>query len=171
MSDKKRSLGKPISQVREDLRNDPNTIAIVKHMGVDIEEYIDMVIDYGQNPDKEPELDIAPDHELKAADPDFVGTQKDVEDWLKGVNEGEIELGPKSFKNEFKADFGEDEDSALTATGKKRAFNPLGTGTGERGEIKVDANSEAGQALKDQLKGAMSKQHLRGKVSKDGTKE
>ena len=91
MSENERNLGMPLAIARKNLREDPHTEAIAKELGVDIETYIDKVLEYALNPDQEPELEVLDEDAIPELDP-TAATMNEVMAWLEGVESGEISL-------------------------------------------------------------------------------
>lgn len=75
---------RPREVVRAELMADPNTKKIASSLKVELEKYVEMVLDYAYNPDKEVILNVVPDAELKAAGYD-VPSAEYVGKWLKGA--------------------------------------------------------------------------------------
>ena len=61
-----RKLKKPVEVLRKELLEDKDTQRIATAIGVPLEQYVELVLDYAQHPEKKPQLDIAPDEELRA---------------------------------------------------------------------------------------------------------
>ncbi len=60
-----KKLTKPIPELRQELLVDKDTLRIAKALKMKIEDYVELVLDYVQNPEKEPELYLATDEELR----------------------------------------------------------------------------------------------------------
>jgi len=54
-------------EIRAKVLEDPDSKRIAKAVGLELAAYADMVVDYAMNPDKEPQLQIASDEELRNA--------------------------------------------------------------------------------------------------------
>ncbi|MCK6547981.1 hypothetical protein L6R52_19175 [Myxococcota bacterium] len=91
--EKTRNLGMPLDAAREQLLRDPSTTAIAKSLGVDVAQYVDMVLDFARHPDKQPELHVLDEEELEEQGAS-VPSPADVTRWLDGVARGEIAVGP-----------------------------------------------------------------------------
>lgn len=63
---KKRGLSRPIEVIRAELLKDPDTKRIAKAVGMDLEAYVELVLEYAQDKDKQPVLQVMSDAELRA---------------------------------------------------------------------------------------------------------
>lgn len=66
MTTPQKKLTKPIPELRQELLVDKDTLRIAKALKMKIEDYVELVLEYVQNPEKEPELYLATDEELRA---------------------------------------------------------------------------------------------------------
>lgn len=89
--DAPKNLGMPLDMARQNLRDDPNTAEIAKSLGVEVEDYIDKVLEYAQHPDKQPELELLDDEVAAELGPDAASVAE-VEAWMEKVISGEIDL-------------------------------------------------------------------------------
>ena len=112
----KRSLGAPLEVVRQQLMEDEDTIAIAKSFELPIEKYVEMVLQYAQDPDKEPEL-ILLDDEVQQTHGEKLPSQHEVLDWLEKVASGEIELGPPQMSMRDKVEKHNDRSGLSKITG------------------------------------------------------
>lgn len=113
MAEQKSRLKRPVEKVRAELLADPDTKRIAKAVNMKLEEYVELVLDYAQHPDKEPVLQVASDEELKKADPNYhpPSAQEVAQFFLDGAN-GKLGLeGPNFNKSGF--------DSAPTGSAGK----------------------------------------------------
>lgn len=110
MSEQKPRLKKPVEKVRAELLADPDTKRIAKSVGMELEAYVELVLDYAQNPDKQPVLQVADDAELRAAGYE-PPTPEEVGNFFVAGARGELGLeGPNFNKSGF--------DSAPSTAGK-----------------------------------------------------
>ena len=110
MSQQKPRLKKPVEKVRAELLADPDTKRIAKSVGMELEAYVELVLDYAQNPDKQPVLHVAEDTELRAAGYEPPSPEEVGQFFVAGAK-GELGLeGPDFNKSGF--------DSAPSAAGK-----------------------------------------------------
>lgn len=65
MTTPQKKLTKPIPELRQELLVDKDTLRIAKALKMKIEDYVELVLDYVQNPEKEPELYLATDEQLR----------------------------------------------------------------------------------------------------------
>ena len=62
----KRGLKRPVEVVRAELLKDADTKRIAKAVGMELEAYVELVLQYAQDKDKEPVLNVVEDEELRA---------------------------------------------------------------------------------------------------------
>ena len=98
MSSDLETLETPVEEVRDELLNDPDTANIAKKLCMPLEEYVEQVLYYAQNPDIEPEFDLIPEEEVKS----YGGsTIEEVKQWFIDVQEGKIDLRLPHEKDAF----------------------------------------------------------------------
>ena len=97
MSTQKR-LKRPVEEVRAELLEDPNTNLIAEKLGMAIEDYVAMVLEYAQNPDKKPEFNLIPESEAQAKG---VATTKEVKQWFEEVAAGRVDLREPHERDTF----------------------------------------------------------------------
>lgn len=127
---KKRGLTRPVEVVRAELLKDPETKRIADAVGMKLEDYVELVLEYAQDKDKEPMLNIVSDEELKANG--FpVHTVEEVGEFLVAGAKGELPGQGNPFaKSEFEAQKG-------AGTAGKPSLNPAGeTAKGPQDEAK-----------------------------------
>jgi hypothetical protein len=119
---KKRGLSRPVEVVRAELLKDPETKRIADAVGMKLEDYVELVLEYAQDKDKEPMLNVVSDEELKANG--FpVHTVEEVGEFLVAGVKGELPGQGNPFaKSEFEA--------AKAAAAGKPSLNPAGDGSG-----------------------------------------
>jgi hypothetical protein len=98
----KRGLKRPIEVVRAELLKDSDTKRIAKAVGMEIEAYVELVLQYAQDKDKEPELDVASDEDLRAAGFNPPSAE-DVAKVLISAANGTLGVNQEFEKSEFKA--------------------------------------------------------------------
>ncbi|MBI2378407.1 MAG: hypothetical protein HYV07_30695 [Deltaproteobacteria bacterium] len=89
---KRRGLQRPIEVFRQELRDDPETTKMAEALGLTVDEFVEKVIGYAKNPDKEPEL-VVIDEEEAAEEGIDVPSVADVQRWLKDVENGKVPIG------------------------------------------------------------------------------
>ncbi len=67
MSEQKPRTKQTAEQIRAKVLEDPDSKRIASAVGLELNAYADMVVDYAMNPEKEPVLSVASDEELKQA--------------------------------------------------------------------------------------------------------
>ncbi|HYO70377.1 MAG TPA: hypothetical protein VEU33_30290 [Archangium sp.] len=103
MSQQKPRLKKPVEKVRAELLADPDTKRIARSVGMELEAYVELVLDYAQNPDKQPVLHVAEDAELRAAGYE-PPTPEEVGQFFVAGARGELGLeGPRFDKSGFES--------------------------------------------------------------------
>ncbi|WP_426753369.1 hypothetical protein [Myxococcus sp. Y35] len=136
MSEQKPRLKRPVENVRAELLADPDTQRIAKSLDMELEAYVELVLDYAQNPDKEPTLIVAPDEALRAAGYNPPTTQ-DVANFFIAAANGELGIGPpKSYYTGFEA--------AQAATDKPSL-------RGDEGQEPVSVDEETSEKLRKNL--------------------
>ncbi|WP_224371067.1 hypothetical protein [Hyalangium versicolor] len=132
MSEHKPSLKRSLENVRAELLADPDTQRIAQSLDMRLEDYVELVLDYARNPDKEPQLLVASDEELREAGYNPPSAEKVAGFFLAGVR-GELGLGePSSYKTGY--------EPAQEATGKPSL-------RGDENQKPVAAQDEKSQAL------------------------
>ncbi len=96
----KRGLTRPIEVVRAELLKDPDTKRIAKAVGMELEEYVELVLEYAQDKDKEPMIKVVSDEELHAAGFKTM-TEDDAAKLLIKVAKGELGVNEEFEKSEF----------------------------------------------------------------------
>jgi hypothetical protein len=133
-------FGRPVSVVRAELLADPETKEIAKTLGVDLEAYVDLVLDYAMHPEKEPVLEVADEEELLATGAD-IPLEDEIEACVDNVIARLTTVDRRSKEQDAKVEL-----RLIAGTLSK---NAPGVGA-ERGQIKVE-RTEKGDALKDQI--------------------
>lgn len=140
------NLGMPLEMARQSLRDDPNTAKIAETMGLEVELYIDKVLEYALNPQKKPQLEIMDDADAREMGVE-VHSYDDVCNWLDGVSDGSIPVDSgrreMSLSDGFSTQATEAERLKAEARGRPRR------GPAPSPAPKISA--EAGAVLKQQL--------------------
>jgi hypothetical protein len=126
---KKRGLTRPIEVVRAELLKDADTKRIAKAVGMELEAYVELVLQYAQDKDKEPVLEVVEDEELRAAgfnppSPEQVGQL------LVSVIKSELGTGEEFQKSGFES------------TGGPKGPSLSGGGSGEAPKGNPELNDE-----------------------------
>jgi hypothetical protein len=98
----KRGLKRPVEVVRAELLKDADTKRIAKAVGMELEAYVELVLQYAQDKDKEPELDVAEDEELKAAGQSTPSAEEVAAFLIKGAK-GELGVNEEREKSQFES--------------------------------------------------------------------
>jgi len=95
-------LKRPIAELRAELLADKDTRHLAEVFGMKVEDYVEKVLDYAQNPDKQPMLNVVTDElAVKAANPDVMTTAETVRELEKLIS-GETTLDiPGEFSDGF----------------------------------------------------------------------
>ncbi len=134
----KRGLKRPVEVVRAELLKDPETKKIAEAVSMKLEDYVELVLKYAQDKDKEPELAVVSDEELKKNGFKPLSSEEAANILIKGMK-GELPGSPPDFEaSKFTQDKG--------AAGKPSLNAPQGqSATGPQ-------DPAAQKALQDQLK-------------------
>jgi hypothetical protein len=81
----KRSL----EDVKAELMKDKHTRDIAKTLGMKLEEYVALVLEYVKDPNKEPVVNVIPEAEVKKHGG---ATMEDVKAWFEKVASGEVKI-------------------------------------------------------------------------------
>lgn len=81
----KRSL----EEIRAELMKDKHTKEIAKTLGMKLNAYVDLVMEYVKDPKKEPVVHTLPDAEVKRLGGN---TMQDVKQWFEKVASGEVKI-------------------------------------------------------------------------------
>ena len=97
---------RPIEEIRAELMKDKHTKDIAKTLGMKLDDYVELVMEYVKDPKKEPVLNTLPESEIKKHGG---ATIEDVKTWFEKVASGEIKIpgtaGPAAkTKDEFTGD-------------------------------------------------------------------
>jgi hypothetical protein len=101
----KRGLKRPIEVVRAELLKDADTKRIAKAVGMELEAYVELVLQYAQDKDKEPILEVVSDEELRANGFNPPSAE-DVAALLIAGAKGELGVNPEFEKSDFQASKG-----------------------------------------------------------------
>lgn len=101
----KRGLKRPVEVVRAELLNDADTKRIAKAVGMELKDYVELVLQYAQDKDKEPELHIVPDEELKKNGFNVV-TAEEAGKMLVDIAQGRFGVDQSFQNSEFEASGG-----------------------------------------------------------------
>jgi hypothetical protein len=136
---KKRGLTRPIEVVRAELLKDPDTKRIADAVSMKLEEYVELVLEYAQDKDKEPVLNIVSDEQAKAAG--FpVHSVEEVSEFFIAAAKGELPGQGNPFaKSEFEQ-------------GAKSAGKPSLSPTGGAAPTTGPQSEAQRQELLDQVK-------------------
>jgi len=160
---KKKGLRVTVEVARSQLMEDPETQQLAETFGVTLEEYVEMVLDYAKNPDKEPVLQVATDEEIAESGAD-APTVDDVKRWFAQVESGEIELGPQRADRDGFTTAKEQEKSKQIAGLEAKLAAPK-IGEAQR-QVVVPKDNPLGSALKDQLMQQRSRAQVQGAATK-----
>ncbi|SEU22828.1 hypothetical protein [Stigmatella erecta] len=134
----KRGLKRPIEVVRAELLKDADTKRIAKSVGMELEAYVELVLEYAQDKDKDPMIAVVSDEELHAKGFQ-TPTNEDVAKLLTKAAKGELGVNEEFEKSEF--------SSARTPKGPSltgEAANPSGLKTDPALLEQIKKNSSKG---------------------------
>jgi hypothetical protein len=101
----KRGLKRPVEVVRAELLKDPDTKRIAKAVGMELEPYVELVLQYAQDKDKEPEVHVVSDEELKKNGFNVV-TAEEAGKMLVSIAKGEFGVDQSFQNSEFESSSG-----------------------------------------------------------------
>lgn len=104
-------LKRPVEEVRAELLKDPETKRIAEAVSMKLEDYVELVLKYATDPNKEPVLNVMPDAQAKAEGYPVHSTEE-VAQFFVDAAKGELPGQGNPFS---KSGF----DSGAGATGKK----------------------------------------------------
>ncbi|MDY7231342.1 hypothetical protein [Hyalangium rubrum] len=96
----KRGLKRPVEVVRAELLKDPDTKRIAKAVGMELEAYVELVLEYAQDKDKQPMIKVVEDEELHAAGFKTL-TNEEAAKLLTKAARGEMGVNEEYEKSEF----------------------------------------------------------------------
>jgi len=115
---KKRGLKRPVEVVRAELLKDADTKRIAKAVGMELEAYVELVLQYAQDKDKEPELHVVSDEELKKNGFNVVSAEE-AGKMLVAIAKGEFGVDQSFQNSEFESSGGPKGPSLNGDPGKK----------------------------------------------------
>jgi hypothetical protein len=157
-SKKKPGLGMPVEVARQQLIDDSETQELAKTFGVTVEEYADLVLEYAQNPDKQPELHVIDDEEWQESGVD-AATTADVRTWFQGVIDGDIDLTPEHQKINDRVSSDRQQEQSKKAAGLEAKISAPQFESMER-KVVVDQETPMGSVLKDQLRNQLARSQM-----------
>jgi hypothetical protein len=95
-----RAPSRPIEEIRAEIMNDPDVREQARIMDIPLEKYVDKIIDYARNPQKQAQVVIKPDAVLKKEDP-TIPTTEEIKTHLEKIASGEIAISPAHKKDGF----------------------------------------------------------------------
>jgi hypothetical protein len=98
----RRPLKRPIEEVRAELLADPDVREQARMLRLPVAQYVEKILDYAQNPQKPPQVQLVADEVLKAKDPS-IPTAGEIKTYLEKVASGEIPISPAHKKDGFEA--------------------------------------------------------------------
>lgn len=139
MSDAPKKPRRPIEEVRAELMKSEETQQLAKTLGLSLEDYVEKVLSYYKDPNKEPTLYVLSEEQIRAAGVE-PPTEKAMTEWLEKVDRGEIDLRPDHMKDGFK----KAEKAPISGVADQET-------SAVRGPEAPAADPEVGGALKEQL--------------------
>ncbi|MFP2928851.1 hypothetical protein ACLESO_27365 [Pyxidicoccus sp. 3LG] len=134
----KRGLKRPVEVVRAELLKDPETRKIAEAVSMKLEDYVELVLKYAQDKDKEPEVTVISDEELKKNGFNPLSAEDAANILIKGMK-GELPGTPPDFdESKFTQDKAASGKPSLTAPQGQAPSGPT--------------DPAAQKALQDQLK-------------------
>lgn len=140
-------LGRPIEVIRAEIIAAPESKQLAKTFGVSVEEYADLVLDYVQNPAKEPILEVVDDEDAEEQGVPLT-TQAEVKAWLEDAATGRLNLATAPAKDGFSTDSAESDARAVLGSAAPATTAPKATDP--KAEI-LTPSSELGSVLRSQV--------------------
>lgn len=107
--------GRTVEEIVAKVRAQPETAQIAASLGLELDDYVELVAHYALNPDEPVELQAISDEDAKAAG---VPTLQETVGWVEQVASGAIDVTPAEERTRFEDD--DIEKDAITLTGAKR---------------------------------------------------
>jgi hypothetical protein len=112
---------RPIEEIRAEIMKDPDVREQARIMDIELEKYVDKIIDYARNPHKPAQVKITPDAVLKKRDP-TIPTTEEIKTHLEKIVSGEISISPAHKRDGFeKNQPAQDQQRYEQATGTAKA--------------------------------------------------
>ena len=159
-----KKLGVPLDVARKQLMDDPDTQELADIFGVPLEEYVELVLDYAQNPDKEAQVTVLDEGELDEEDVDYP-TVGDVLRWFQQVESGEVDVTPEHEKitDEVSSNF--EVERSKKIAGLQANLQAPRQGSTKR-KVMVNQDDPMGSVLKNQLQAQRTSAQIPGKKKK-----
>jgi hypothetical protein len=133
----KRGLKRPVEVVRAELLKDPETKRIAEAVSMKLEDYVELVLKYAQDKDKEPEIAVVSDEELRKNGFNPLSAEEAADILIKGMK-GELPGTVDFDSSKFVQDKGSGGKPSLNASQGQAPTGPQ--------------DPAAQKALQDQLK-------------------
>lgn len=104
---KKKSLGMPLEMARQKALQDPDVQKAAEILGVDLEEYVEKILYFAQNPDAEPELHVLDEESRLAMEAEGeIPREAEVVEFFASAARGELPSQNRGFakKDGFSSD-------------------------------------------------------------------
>ena len=138
MSDAPKKPRRPVEEVRAELMKSEETQQLAKTLGLKLEDYVEKVLSYYKDPNKQPMMYVLSEEQIRAAGVE-PPTEKAIMEWLQKVDSGEIDLRPDHMKDGFK----KPEKAPVSGVADEASVHEPAAPA---------ADPEMGSALKEQLK-------------------
>lgn len=97
----KGSTKRSIEDIRAELMKDKHTKDIAKTIGMPLAEYVELVLQYVKDPDKQPTFNTLPEPEVKKHGG---STVEDVKEWFQGVLDGKVKVAADREQDAFSSE-------------------------------------------------------------------
>lgn len=91
---------RPIEEIRAELLKDHDVREQARMLQIDVEKYVEKIIDYALNPQKPAQVVIKPDAVLKKEDP-TIPTTEEIKTHLEKLASGEVSVSPAHKRDGF----------------------------------------------------------------------
>ncbi|WP_426752967.1 hypothetical protein [Myxococcus sp. Y35] len=95
-----KKLRRPVEEVRAELLANADVKEQARLLKLPVEEYVEKILDYALNPEKPPQIQIVPDEELKAKDPN-APTVAEIQDHLEAIVDGRVVISRAHQRDGF----------------------------------------------------------------------
>jgi hypothetical protein len=119
-------LGRPVEVIRAEIIAAPESKALAQTFGVSVEEYAELVLDYLQNPAKEPVLEVIDEDDAEEQGVALT-TPGEVKAWLEDAATGRPDLATPPAQDGFSTDAAESHARAVLGSAAPATTAPKTT--------------------------------------------
>lgn len=161
MSERERPrLGRPIEVVRAEIIAAPESKELAKTFGVSVEEYAELVLDYLQNPGKDPLLEVVDEEDAEEQGVPLT-SESEVKAWLEKASTGRLSVAPQ--RDDFSADSAESDARAVLGSVPPAAVAPKSS---DAKSAILAPKGELGSVLRQQIQAQRTRAGVPGRSTK-----